>query len=71
MQVVVYVSPHNPGAKRVAQMLKRSQPKLGITQLAPIFGKKQEDKALFSGILDAMDSAVHARPRPPNTCSPV
>ena len=27
------MSPNNPGAIKAAQMLKRSQPKLGITQL--------------------------------------
>ena len=37
--MVIYVSPNNPGANRVAQMLKRSQPKLGITQLPPPYGK--------------------------------
>ena len=69
--MVIYVSPHNPGAKKAAQMLKRSQPKLGITQLPPTYGKKQEDMALFSSLRGAMDSAVHARPRPSNACSPV
>ena len=65
--MVIYVSPNNPGAKKVAQMLKRSQPKLGITQLPPTHGKK----ALFSNLLGAMDSAVNARPRPSNACNPV
>ena len=69
--MAIYVSPHNPGAIKAAQMLKRSQPKLGITQLHPTYGKKPEEKALFSGVLGAMDSVVHARPRPSNACSPV
>ena len=71
MQVVIYVSPNNPGAIKAAQMLKRSQPKLGITQLPPTHGKKPEEKALFGSVLGAVDSAVHARPCSPNACSPV
>ena len=65
------MSPNNPGAIKAAQMLKRSQPKLRITQLHPTNGKKPEEKALFGGVLGAMDSAVHARLRTPNACSPV
>ena len=56
LQVVIYASPRNPGSKKAAQMLKRSQPRLVITQLPPIHGKKQEEKemARFSSVLESM-----------------
>jgi len=41
--VVIDARPHNPGATKVAQILKRSQPKLGITHLPPSHGKTNED----------------------------
>ena len=58
LQVVIYASPRNPGAKKAAQMLKRGQPKLAITQLPPIHGKKQETKGGPERFSSALDDAL-------------
>ena len=59
--MVIYASPRNPGSKKAAQMLKRSQPGLVITQLPPIHrGKKQEDKSRFSSALEALTNLAES-----------
>ena len=42
--MVIYASPNNPGAEKVAEMLKKRQPGLLTTRLPPDLSKKEEDK---------------------------
>jgi hypothetical protein len=57
--VVIYASPRNPGSKKAAQMLKRSQPGLVITQLPPIHrGKKQEEVSALEALTNLAESAT-------------
>mgnify|MGYP004229496635 CR=1 len=71
--MIIYASTNNPGAKEVAQMLRRSLPELEITKRSPSYDKKL-GKKLGSALLEVektprlglgvFDSAVNARPRP-------
>ena len=58
VQVVMYASPNNPGAEKVAEMLKRRQPGLLTTRLPPDLGKfgKEDDKTIFSSVFDSVSN---------------
>ena len=54
--MVIYASPNNPGAEKVAEMLKKRQPGLLTTRLPPDLSKKEEDKTIFNGVFDSLSN---------------
>ena len=58
--MVIYASPNNPGAEKVAEMLKKRQPGLLTTRLPPDLGKKEEDKTIFSGVFETIANSLES-----------
>ena len=58
--MVIYASPNNPGAEKVAEMLKRRQPGLITTRLPPNLGKEEEDKTIFRGVFDSISNLTES-----------
>ena len=52
--MVLYASPNNPGAEKVAQMLKRRQPGLLTTRLPPDHLSKKKIDGVFGGVVNSV-----------------